>query len=479
MVKAMFVLDGNPVSPKWTFPLNTATGKLNWPSMGSAHQKSKIAFSGLDEYENVEERIYENYTSVVELGKQYTLNAKKCYMYGSLSMEKIDVTFELTDKSIKTKDWYQELKKWGNSSKPISDEEVGLALGSAFGASIRLISLTVDSAQSSGSGFETLVFLNNVGYAQKWLDQFGGTFSDPFHGAILSLIPQNKQRLISFTKVTGVDLVGESIRIVADRALLTIEVSSINLPSINSSITKGTLKLQGLKSVEKINVNNTNSTDPSRVLPLNTGSGVRYWPSIGTSDKQVSNPKGGLEEGVVTKTYSNSSITVANNRIYELEMLNFYLFGTAMLDQIDIEIYLQENGSRYTTWYRVLQKWGNSPTKPITDEEISVAMESAFTEKVIFSRTSVESASGIGNGFESLGGLESSKSFISSVAYAQNWKGSFGGTFTDRSVLSARLLLRPLGKQRLFKFSNVTNVELVGKYIRVVAAKVVVSMDVS
>ncbi|KAJ2993640.1 hypothetical protein HDV02_002206 [Globomyces sp. JEL0801] len=465
--------------PTETVQLNTTNGITNWPSMGSVKQKSTLI--QFDETDTVP-KTYENYSSVIEIGN-YSLNAKKCYMYGSVAMEKIDVTFELTDSFGKTKDWYQTLKKWGNSTKPITDEEVSLALDGAFSPSsfllwkMRLISLTVESAKPSGTGFETLVFLNNVGYAQKWSGEFGGIFNDAFRETILSLYAQNKQRLINFTKVTRVDLVGQTIRIVADRALLTLEVSSISLPLINASITKGTLKLQGLKSIEKAK---TTSTDPSLVLPLKVGSGVQYWPSVGTFDKQVSNPKSGLEQDLVGKTFSNSSISISQNTPYKLEMSDFYLYGTASFEKIDIEIYPQEYGFQNRAWYHVLKKWGTSSTRPITDEEFSLAMDSAFNEEVKFKKISAESVTGIGNGFETLGVLKSFSISESSVAYAQKWKGTFGGSITNLDFFpDSRLLLRPLGKERIFKFINVTKVDLSGKSIQIVASKAVLSIDVS
>ncbi|KAJ2993489.1 hypothetical protein HDV02_002285 [Globomyces sp. JEL0801] len=469
----------NTVSPAGSVQLNTTNGIVNWPSMGSVDQKSSFIELEQDEYQNFTNKVpktYENYSSVVEVGKEYILNANQCYMYGSLAMEKIDIKFEMTDSYGKTTDWYETLKNWGNSSKTITDEEVSLALDAAFSSpslklvKLRLISLTMESAKPSGNGFETLVFLNNVGYAQRWSGEFGGTFIDPLYNTTLSLNAQNKQRLINFSKVTGIDLVGKTMRIVADRALLTLEVSSISLPLVNTSITKGTLKLQGLKSIESLS--NATLTNPSLVLPLNTWSGSQYWPSVGNGEKRVINPKNELEKDILKKTFSSSSISIAQNTPFKPEMSDFYLYGTASLEQVDIEIYPLEDKFQNKAWYRIFEKWGKSTTRPITDEEISLAMDSLFNKEAVLRKFSAESITG--NGLETLGILSYEK-----IAYAQTWKGTFGGSFPGTKPSFSKLKLKPIANRRILKFSNITKVGLVGYTIQIVAAKAILSLDVS
>ncbi|KAI8898532.1 hypothetical protein BC833DRAFT_648644 [Globomyces pollinis-pini] len=445
----------NTVSPAGSVQLNTTNGIVNWPSMGSVDQKSSFIELEQDEYQNLTNKVpktYENYSSVVEVGKEYILNANQCYMYGSLAMEKIDIKFEMTDSYGKTTDWYETLKNWGNSSKTITDEEVSLALDAPFSSpslklvKLRLISLTMESAKPSGNGFETLVFLNNVGYAQRWSGEFGEqtTFNQLFKS--------------------------KTMRIVADRALLTLEVSSISLPLVNTSITKGTLKLQGLKSIESLS--NATLTDPSLVLPLNTWSGSQYWPSVGNGEKRVINPKNELEKDILKKTFSSSSITIAQNTPFKPEMSNFYLYGTASLEQVDIEIYPLEDKFQNKAWYRIFEKWGKSTTRPITDEEISMAMDSLFSKEAVLRKFSAESITG--NGLETLGILSYEK-----IAYAQTWKGTFGGSFPGTKPSFSKLKLKPIANRRILKFSNITKVGLVGYTIQIVAAKAILSLDVS
>ncbi|KAI8898533.1 hypothetical protein BC833DRAFT_564861 [Globomyces pollinis-pini] len=418
----------NSITPKYTVQLNSTTGMVNWPSMGSAEQNSIVLEDFLDQYYDEIQRTYENYSPVVEVGKEYILNGNECYMYGSLSMEKIDVTFELKYVESKMEEgWYQKLKKWGNPS--ITDEEISSALTQLYGV-CRLISLSVDSVKPTGTGFETLTVLNNIAFAQKWSGEFGGTFNDPFHNSTLSLEAQNQQPAINFTKVTRVDLDGQSIRIVADRAIVTLEVSSLTLPLINTSITKGTLKLQGLKSIE--NPNNATSANPSLVFPLHAWWGVQYWPSVGTSEK---------------------------------------IYGTASLEQIDIEIFALNQYFKNKSWYRIFQNWGKSSTRPITDEEISEAIDLVMSERVDITNISAESITGIGHGFESLRVLD-----WGNTAYAHKWKGTFGGSFR---VCYGNLKPKPFSNQRILKFSNITKVELEGNLIRIVAAKAILSLDVS
>ncbi|KAI8898534.1 hypothetical protein BC833DRAFT_648646 [Globomyces pollinis-pini] len=466
-----------PMTPNDTVHLNTITGVVNWPSMRSADQNSLWV-----KYDSaLTTKTYQNFSSVVEASKEYVLYGNRCYMYGSLTMEKIDVTFELYYDSDKTTDWYQQLEKWGNSSKSITDEEVSLALDAAFSSSsssllwkIRLISLTMESAKPSGPGFETLAYLNNVGYALMWSGKFGGTFSDPFHNTNLLLVAQNKQHLINFTKVTRIDLVGQTIRIVADRVLLTLEVSSINLPLINASITEGTLKMQGLKSIES---SNATSANPSLVSSLHAWWGVQYWPSVGTSEKRVSDPDLYWDKYILEKTYGSSTIHITQNLTYDLEG-SCYLYGTASLEQIDIEIYPLDLGFQKKSWhYRIFQNWGNSSTRPITDEEISMAMDSLLlSTKVAITNISSESITGLGNGFESFGDLKTKWGRTGYTTYAQKWKGTFGGSF---SFLNGNLKLKPFSNQRILKFLNITKVELKGDLIRIVAAKAILSLDVT
>ncbi|KAI8898535.1 hypothetical protein BC833DRAFT_620224 [Globomyces pollinis-pini] len=315
------------VTPARTVQLNTSTGVVNWPSMGSVLQNSSWMNKRLYEFDK-NPKTYKNYSTVVEAGKSYPLNAIKCFMYGSLSMEKIDMTFEITMLHANQTRLYFKLKNWGNSSKPITDEEVSLALNDAFQThlGLRLISLEVELAKPSGTGFESLVVLNDIFYAQKWSGEFGGTFSDPFRMSDLDGI----QPLFTLTNITRVDFVGQTIRIVADRALLTLEVSEMSLPLINTSITKGTLALQGLKS--------NNKQGPRLSLPFKTWWSTQYWPSVGTGEKTVSEMQTSFEKDVTTKMFGSNSMSITQNTSYEPKMPDIYLFGTASLEQIDINI---------------------------------------------------------------------------------------------------------------------------------------------
>ncbi|KAJ2993491.1 hypothetical protein HDV02_002287 [Globomyces sp. JEL0801] len=396
-------------------------------------------------------KTYKNYSTVVEAGKSYPLNAIKCFMYGSLSMEKIDMTFEITRHYANQTSLYFKLKNWGNSSKPMTDEEVSLALNDAFQThllpypGLRLISLEVELAKPSGTGFESLVVLNDIFYAQKWSGEFGGTFSDPFRMSDLDGI----QPLFNF-KILHV-------------TLLTLEVSEMSLPLINTSITKGTLTLQGLKS--------NNKQGPRLSLPFKTWWSTQYWPSVGTGEKTVSEMQTSFEKDVTTKMFGSNSMSITQNTSYEPKMPDIYLFGTASLEQIDINIEIFDSSARYRTWYHIFQKWGNSTTRPITDEEISMAMASLLlNSQVIIRNISAESIIGIG--FESVV-TQSGKGLPSNwITYAQKWKGTFGGSFIN-------LIPEQIFGTTILKFSNITKVVVNGKWIRVVATKAILSLDVS
>ncbi|KAJ2993492.1 hypothetical protein HDV02_002288, partial [Globomyces sp. JEL0801] len=434
-VWSMFILSsvygqGDQMSAMGTGQLNTINGR-NW--------SSKEAVDTVDDWVP--------YSSVVEVGN-YTVNTDDCRFSGSIAMENIDVTFEFLNSPTV---WDRIFNKWKNSTTPIMDEEVNLALEDAFSMfflGVRLISLTVDSAKPLGTRFDTFVFLNNVRYSTRWLNEFGGTFSDTFNETILSLDPQNKQRLINFTKVTRVELVGQTVRIIADKALLTARGSSIKLPFISASITKGSLKLEGSKLVEK---------------PFNQRTKVG---------------------DVFNKTFVSSSISVPKNNPYEFKDNGVYLYGTASFEQIDMTIHSLDERYQTSSWYRILKYWGKSPKITITDEEVSMAMDSVFSGKVELRNISAESITGIGNGFESLCALprlSDVQKFLwgEGTAYAQKWKGTFGGSFLTYPNTNATLLLRPIAQQRILNFSNVTKVEQNGGRIRVVAAKAVLSLGFS
>ncbi|KAI8898537.1 hypothetical protein BC833DRAFT_589458 [Globomyces pollinis-pini] len=467
-VWSMFILSsvygqGDQMSATVTGQLNTINGR-NW--------SSKEAVDTVNDWIP--------YSSVVEVGN-YTVNTDDCRFSGSIAMENIDVTFEFLNSPTV---WDRIFNKWKNSTTPIIDEEVNLALEDAFSMfflGVRLISLTVDSAKPSGTPFDTFVFFNNVRYSTRWLNEFGGTFSDTFNETILSLDKQNKQRLINFTKVTRVELVGQTVRIIADKALLTARGSSIKLPFISASITKGSLKLEGSKLVEKPFKTSTNT---SWVIPFNTGSDVKYWPSVGTSEKKDISSTTFFESDVFNKTFVSSSISVPKNNPYEFKDNGVYLYGTASFEQIDMTIYSLDERYQTSSWYRILKYWGKSPKITITDEEVSMAMDSVFSGHVELRNISAESITGIGNGFESLCALprlSDVQKFLwgEGTAYAQKWKGTFGGSFLTYPNTNATLLLRPIAQQRILNFSNVTKVEQNGGRIRVVAAKAVLSLGFS
>ncbi|KAJ2995695.1 hypothetical protein HDV02_000533 [Globomyces sp. JEL0801] len=481
MILNLFILysiSAETTGPKNVVPLYTTNDVVFWPSTGDANKTGQKNL--FDEAVNL--LVFQNNSYSVPIGKRHTLNADRYYLYGSLELENIDISIELTDKILKTKDWYRQLKKWGNNSSKLTEDEISMAMTSAFAERVRLNSITVDSAKASGTGFESMGFLKKLAYAQRWMGQFGGNFTDPFREARIELYPQSNQPILKFTKVTRVELVGESVRIVAEKALLTIDVSKINLPLVYSTMTKGSLTLQGFKSGE-ISLNTTSSV-PSQVLSLTTGSGIYYWPSVGSFDKQVSGPRNDLENNILSKKYSNMTTTITTNTPYDMENSDFYVYGTVLLEKIDIHVYPEQYGFLSSLWYRPILKWGTIPTRPITDQEISEAMDSAFAGTVKLAKISSESVSAIGGGFESLGYIKRFGMFQQSAGYALKWKGSFSGSITNSALIRSSagfLKLKAIDKQTILNFSNVTKVELLDKNrgIRVVADKAILSVDVS
>ncbi|KAJ2993643.1 hypothetical protein HDV02_002209 [Globomyces sp. JEL0801] len=218
-------------------------------------------------------------------------------------------------------------------------------------------------------------------------------------------------------------------------------------------------------------------------MPFNTGSDVKYWPSVGTGEKKDITSTAFFKRDVFNKTFVSSSISVPKNNPYEFKYDGVYLYGTASFEQIDITIFKEDETYQTSSWYRILKYWGKSPKITITDEEVSMAMDSVFSGHVELRNISAKSITGIGNGFESLSALarlSDVQIFLwgERTTYAQKWKGTFGGSFSS-SYPHTFLSLKPIAQQRILNFSNVTKVEQNGGRIRVVAAKAVLSLGVS
>ncbi|KAI8898536.1 hypothetical protein BC833DRAFT_620225 [Globomyces pollinis-pini] len=92
-----------------------------------------------------------------------------------------------------------------------------------------------------------------------------------------------------------------------------------------------------------------------------------------------------------------------------------------------------------------------------------------LNSQVIIRNISAESIIGIG--FESVV-TQSGKGLPSNwITYAQKWKGTFGGSFIN--LIPEQIF------GTILKFSNITKVVVNGKWIRVVATKAILSLDVS
>ncbi|KAJ2993488.1 hypothetical protein HDV02_002284 [Globomyces sp. JEL0801] len=100
---------------------------------------------------------------------------------------------------------------------------------------------------------------------------------------------------------------------------------------------------------------------------------------MGAFDKRVNNPKNDVEQEIVAKTFSSSSTSISKNTDYKLKHSNFYLYGTASFELIDIE------------FPKILEL---SPMKKLIW---------LLAEEMGFNNISFESASSNENGFEDLG----------------------------------------------------------------------------